>query len=383
MIIPLYRALQNNSHIEMKVLALTTAQPTLESVGIPYLGFLDLLGPEDTSALEMGRKLAAELPSLKNKFEEAAAYLGLCYAELEQTHGKLLAEKLFKEKGRQAFLPIRVIEKLLRKEKPDLVFVTNSPRCEMAAVFGARKIGIPCICLIDLFAMPEVEYIGKAGYADKLLVLSGYAKNILVNAGRKSDEIVITGNPAFDELASAEILQNGAAHKLSMGWGNKKVLLWASQPEPPPHVNLPREIDQALFKLIEKNKDWQLVLRPHPSETLPYVSYPDRVSVSRQSEDLKMVISSSDVVITLTSTVGLQGYLLNKPLIAIELSILNSCAPYADMGLAYGVRELSQLGDTIEKALLLGKLNSNSIPKSGLATRNVVREIMEILGGRV
>ena len=62
----------------------------------------------------------------------------------------------------------------------------------------AGKLNIPSVCIVDLFAVKEVAWVGEPGYADKVCVLSEFVKNTLMRAGRNDKDIIVTGNPAFE-----------------------------------------------------------------------------------------------------------------------------------------------------------------------------------------
>jgi hypothetical protein len=69
--------------------------------------------------------------------QETVAYLGLSMADLIADVGPEEAELAYRQFGRQAFLPVRTLDRILRQVAPDLVVCTNSPRAERAAVLAA------------------------------------------------------------------------------------------------------------------------------------------------------------------------------------------------------------------------------------------------------
>src|SRR4051812_13827461 len=205
MVLPVARALQASGRARVQVLGLTTAAAVVREAGLPLLQVKDFVDAGDARALQHGERLAAAMGPVADP-DETRAYLGLSYAELESQHGIEGAEQRYAQDGRQAFLPVRLLERILRRVRPDLVVATNSPRGERAAVLAARKLGLPSVCIVDLFAIDEVRWIGQPGYADRICVLNAHVRDFLVRAGRQPDEVVVTGNPAFDALHAPAVV---------------------------------------------------------------------------------------------------------------------------------------------------------------------------------
>ena len=168
MLVPVIKELQRHDNLELVVLGLTTAGLVLKNNNIPYIGFKDLLNDNDY-ALKWGKKLVRKNDAHNLvSYKESVAYMGLSYVDLENEYGKEMAAKLYSEKGRQVFNPMNTIRRFLEEESPDLLVATNSPRAERAAINVARELGIASVCLIDLFALQAVKWIGRSGYAGRL-----------------------------------------------------------------------------------------------------------------------------------------------------------------------------------------------------------------------
>ena len=88
-----------------------------------------------------------------------------------------------------------------------------------------------------------------------------------------------------------------------------------------------------------------------------------------------------DGVVTMTSTVGLEGALLGKPFVALNVSVFTPDAPFTEMGIARGVEHLneSEIEEAILDALEGRWKPSAQLPKIGTATQNVIRVIEELL----
>ncbi|MBK9444443.1 MAG: hypothetical protein IPN53_25505 [Comamonadaceae bacterium] len=196
--------------------------------------------------------------------------------DLIHDSGRQEAEDAFARLGRQSFLPLRTLERILRSVKPDLVVATNAPRAERAALMGARKLGIPSVCLVDLFAIDEVKWIGEPDYADYVCVLNDSVRQFLVAAGRSEDQVVVTGNPGFDAINNPAALSQGRQIREQHGWLDRRVILWPTQVEPSFHPfdgragdpSLPERALAAVMQWVLARTDCVLCIRSRPGEAL-------------------------------------------------------------------------------------------------------------------
>ena len=360
LIAPVVRELLRKGH-DVTLIGLTTAHQYFTSNGLGCIGFSELLGQDNRDAYEIGYKLSQGMESGGSvRKEETIAYLGLSFQDMIARLGVEKAWGEYQKKGRQAFLPIGVLERAIDRFQPDLILATNSPRAEQAAIIAASKRSIPSVCIVDLFALQEVQWIGQAGYATKVCVLNQAVKDMFLAHGRKGDEVVVTGNPAFDRLHDIEVVEAGKRMRQERGWNDGKItLLWASQIEPEQHPfapikgnpDLPRIIERVLREFVEDNKEFRLVVRYHPSEQVKFVEQRD-VLFSPTSENLHVLLHAVDVVIVTASTVGLEASLIGKPVLSVDCSIFTEDAPYSKMEISYGVSRPEELPLAINTILL-------------------------------
>ncbi|WP_372658168.1 UDP-glycosyltransferase [Hydrogenophaga sp.] len=342
MVVPVAQALQAHGLAQPVVLALTTAAPVAHAAGLETVQFKDFVTPGDAAALAHGRRLMQGLAGPVADPDETAAYLGLSYADLELAVGPEAAAADYQRRGRQAFLPVPTLTRVLRQLAPDLVLATNAPRAERAAVLAARALGIPAICLVDLFAIDEVQWIGAPDYADRVCVLNASVRDFLVAAGRREEQITITGNPAFDAINRPEVLVQGQDLRASQGWGAKKVLLWPTQVEPATHPfdgrpgrpQLPGAALAQLVQWVQARSDTVLVVRTRAGEAPPALPNDPRVVLTDQRWPLAPLLHATDVVVTLTSTVGLEGHLAGCRLVQVTGSVFDQAMPLARYGIA-------------------------------------------------
>ncbi len=354
MVLPVAAALRERGLAQVQVLGLTTAAAAVRGAGLPLLQFKDFVETGDEPALARGRELAASLPSVEDA-EESAAYLGLSYADFEAEAGAGEARRRYAQLGRQALLPVRTLARILRRVAPDLVVVTNSPRAERAAAVAAGQRGVPCVCMVDLFAIDEVRWIGAPDYGQRVCVLNEQVRDFLVAAGRGAEQVVVTGNPAFDVLLAPATVERGRALRQRQGWHGRRVLLWPTQVEPAVHPfdgragdpGLPQRVLDRLAAWTLAQPDAVLCVRPRAGEAPPALPASDRILLTGQDWALPELLHAVDTVVTLTSTVGLEGHLCGARLVQVLGSVFEPAMPLA----RFGIADAAVPSDGLESAL--------------------------------
>jgi len=384
MVVPVAKALAESGLAQVQVLGLTTAAPVVRAAGLPLLQFKDFVGPGDEAALARGREFVAAMGALDDP-AESEAYMGLCYAELEAVVGAAEAQRRYGQLSRQAFLPVRTMERILRKVKPDLLVVTNSPRAERAGVVAARQLGIPAVCMVDLFAVDEVRWIGAPDYAQKVCVLNAGVRDFLLAAGRRAEQVVVTGNPAFDALLDPSNARQGRELRQQHGWDGRRVLLWPSQAEPAIHPfdgrpgdpALPARVLERLCGWVGRNEDAVLCVRPRAGEPAPVLPAGGRIHVTGQDWPLPALLHTVDTVVTLTSTVGLEGHLCGARLVQVLGSVFEAAMPLARFGVADAAVPMDSLEPALDRWTREPRRTASQA--AGAATPKVVRVLAEFL----
>jgi hypothetical protein len=386
-LLPVIRKLgQSRPDMEIHVLGLTTAAPVLRDAGVPFLGFKDLMRADDHVARRYGAELAASTPG-KVDPAETVAYLGLSYADLVAQRGEEGARAAYAEKGRMVFVPITALERMFDRVRPDLVVTTNSPRAERAAILVARRRRIPAICVCDLWLGFELEWLAEPDYADRLLVLNEFVRQKLISAGRLPEQVVVTGNPAFDRLVEPQWIERGAQIREQLGTGSRKLVLWMSHTMPwAPEIRT--GIARTLVESAGRHPEWHVVLRAHPSEPPLDLELPPYVALSDpRSQPAVAALRASDVGVTMMSTMGLEAVMLGIPM--VTTAILPAVRPtYIDleyenflrnMSLAEVAESFEQIEPAIERALSERPDHRHRMPAVGGATHAVTVEIDSFL----
>lgn len=386
MVVPVAKALAQSGIAHPLVLALTTAAPVVQDAGLKILQFKDFLSNNnaaDQAAVAHGQRLMRAMSGPIADPEETAAYLGLSYQELVESSGPQAAERQYQRDGRQAFLPVATLRRIVEQVAPSLVVATNSPRAERAAIMAARSLGLPSVCLVDLFCLDEVKWIGEPGYADKVCVLNRSVKDFLLSAERTDAEVVVTGNPSFDDLANPQHIARGAQLRQDRNWGDKHVLLWPTQVEPSFHpfngttgdAGLPERALKLLMNWVLARSDCVLCIRPRAG--LAPLVLPDdpRIVVTGQDVDLPALLQAVDLVVTLNSTVGLQGHLAGTRLVQILGSVFDHAMPLKRYGMADEAVALDGLAAALNRCIRLPRNPSNQLQ------RNAAANVLEVIRG--
>lgn len=387
MVVPVAQALVAAGLAQVKVLALTTAAPAVRAASLELLQIKDFVRPghaADQAALDIGRRLMRDMPTVEDP-DETTAYLGLSYAELEEDVGVEEAAHRYARDGRQAFLPRRMLQRILREVAPDIVVATNSPRAERAAIEAARLLGLPAICLVDLFCLDEVKWIGESGYADKVCVLSDAVKQFLLCSGRTDSQVVVTGNPAFDDLANPMHVAAGALLRQDRSWGNKHVLLWPTQVEPAFHpfngtrgdITLPERALEKVMNWVLARDDCILCIRPRAGLAPMALPTNPRIVITGQDVGLPALLQAVDVVVTLNSTVGLEGHLAGARLVQLLGSVFDNAMPLKSYAIADEAVALDGLAAALERCIYLKRNTPTHLQQQ--ATAKVLEVIREFL----
>ncbi len=372
-------------------LALTTAAAQVRGAGLPALGFLDFLRPEDARARARGEELARQLAVAATDHAESVAYLGLSYVEMEDRIGKTAAAERWRQYGRQGLLPLGVLDRVIRGCGPALVITTNSPRAEQAAIETAGALGVPSACLVDLLGIWERDLLARPDYASALCVLNEDVRTSLLAAGRPPADVHVTGNPAFDGVNDPAVIASGKRCREQLGWTGLHVCMYASSPEPARIAGstetgdpaFPRRVEDRLIRAVQDNPALALWVRRHPSEAgaaeVETAGHP-RIREASQDMPLHACIHGSDEVIVTVSTVGVEARLAGKPVTQVRGSILDHLSPFLAMGVASREVNLDALEDLYRApATKLPFVTSRgALVPAGNATERVVEVLLAL-----
>lgn len=377
--IPLIKELENRD-IQYSYLALTIASVVAQKRGIKHSRISEFVSPNASNIEKYGRMLLEAHHNAGSGIQEedSLAYLGSLLSDTAEIVGIDRALSMYRDSGLNAFTPVNTAKKILREVQPDWVVATASPRMEAAMLRAAVELGIPSLCMVDLFAILELPWLKNPNHAHWVSAYGPKTKERLVNAGRDANKILTLGYPAFDNLIDAQL------ERKAQNWRNEKglsyddiVVLWAEQPEPA-NPDLPRNIRKHLANICVKN-NWKFVVRLHPASTDPMKEViPNTAIVSHRDEELATVAYASNTVVTMTSTVAMEMLLLDKPAVILKGSQFDDMVDYSNSDGALIVDNIENLEDCLHRLFYdavteqqLAKAREK-LPKPGSTSRKMV-----------
>ena len=396
---PVVKALQREG-VECIVLALTIGYKRAAALGLNPLGYKDFLYlMEDAdSVLATGQTLLTGNTHPDVDLHETLCYLGVNFQELATTLGAEAAVAEYRKNGRQAFMPVNFMQKVIASLKPGVVVATGTPRTEEAAVRAACLNGIPTLTMVDLFAPPSDPFLSRPIHANCITVVSEQVRQHFLQSGLKADQVVTTGSPDFDALYDPAALASGIDFRKEMGWDQLQVVMWAGILEPSPQATgAPNPSDTQVGKLAEfciavenrlrqwvrERSDVALIVRYHPSQYhhLPVQEPQNRVYVSNSgAEPVSRLLQACDAVIHQVSTVGFEAALLHKRVIHLAFSkwIARLDFDLSSLGPSEPAHNLEHLVDLLNAPVALAHGTKMTVP-DGPAAPRVATEILKLL----
>ena len=318
-----------NNNIEVKILALTTAYNNIidkysERIVKSVLDYSFLFEDILEKVNEFGTFLLKENYNEESKIskKEIVIYLGISFFYLVEDHGYDEAIKIYNNKKRQAFLPTKFLEKILKYEKTDVVIATTSPRFEYAAILAGNILNIQTIQILDLF-----DHTYPLPIAKHIVVMNESVKKGLIKQGLINNNYHILGQPAIENTRNIvkKIDIHESIKKLNINNDNKFILLATQRFI---SVNKENEIVKfndydltydILFPLLEKISNiynLNIIIRLHPNENMnDYNKYFNRFKFLNYTNDilsLEECLAISDMIIVESSTVALKAIACEK-----------------------------------------------------------------------
>ena len=172
---------------------------------------------------------------------------------------------------------------------------------------------------------------------DRTLVFDQYAVEHLISQGHFSAEsLQMTGSARLDDLARrlAVLRPSREAIRQKLGVRGEPLAVFAAK-----FVEVEHELPP-LVSAAAVMPDIRVVIKPHPAETpelyRPFLTGAPSVSLAPATADLATLLAAADAVITMNSTVAIDGLVLGLP--ALVIGLPNNLQPFVDAGAMLGVR---------------------------------------------
>jgi len=294
---------------------------------------------------------------------------------------------------------IQVIERIIEKNKPDILCMANDHMGINAAfvkvcnTLGIRSIAIQDGILVEqttrsvfnilrwknyllwrLISLITAKLIAAKtslslgwrprvidwgfGGTTKIAVMGDFYKHLLTSRGVPSDKIVITGYPLLDNISrfASEFAKSAVFRELGISEGERFAVL-ITQPFVEDRIwswAIQAKLVKSVIKAVEQIHHLHLVIKLHPREKIgKYKIIAKRTTNSKvvltRDFNLHNLLLASSVVLSVSSTVGLWALAHKKPLITINCFPNSAHNIYQE--LAFNVNNLEDLPYILRKAV--------------------------------
>ena len=218
-----------------------------------------------------------------------------------------------------------------------------------ALMLEARRRNIPSVGLQHGFIyrhwlnyLHELDEIAPSGsergcpIPDVTLLFDRYAEQHLRQAGHfPSSSLSVTGNARLDQLAAQY-----AALKPMRDALRREFCSTADQPLAVLAAKFSeiRGVIEDLAAAVRELPGMRLIIKPHPAETpeeyAAVVAGIANISIADASTDLARLLTAADAIVTMNSTVAIDGLVLGLP--ALVIGLPNNLSPLVDAGAMLG-----------------------------------------------
>lgn len=278
---------------------------------------------------------------------------------------------------------------------------------------AARFLNIPSIAIMDFWSNYIQRFSDNNGdlsfMPDIITVIDDKMKDDMINVGFDPEKLIITGNPAHDDLYRwKNLVGSKKIIKIRDDLGipqNDLMILFASQPlstlygtndSNPLYLGYSeKSVLKVLINCLESmqlqvSKKIFLVIRPHPSEKVEdYTHIHSNVitiitSTEGYSRDYVIV---ADIVIGMTTMLLVEACYLDRPVISLQPNLLNEDPlPTNQIGLSIGIYSEEKIFPTLlkvihdieseNKSALINKANFQT---DNCSTRSIISIIYKLL----
>ena len=202
---------------------------------------------------------------------------------------------------------------------------------------------------------------------DKLLLFGESARKILIKNGYPSDRLVTFGNPTFFNLDKKKSIFASKSYYEKYGIEeNQKVILlttiFLQGKDSWSKLDYDVQIWRYLLKNFSGNKNFFIILKPHPGED---TSIYKKILHHFDSSNVKIIqgntlelISISSIVISVYSSVIIDAICLKKPVVEVKFDNAESPIPLEKLGVVIS-SNLDCISEKIHEILQNDKIRNN------------------------
>jgi UDP-N-acetylglucosamine 2-epimerase (non-hydrolysing) len=283
------------------------------------------------------------------------------------------------------------LEKILLKEKPDLVVVVGDVSSTLAGALAAKKLNIKLAHVesglrsFDLTMPEEVNRIIIDSISDILFTTEERANKNLINEGIKEEKIFFVGNAMIDSLLKHRELADKSDILEKSGLIRKKYCVLTLHR--PSNVDNPESFNKVVDIIHEIQKKVKIIFPIHPRTRNNIKSFGLTDAVSKMKNlilveplgylDFLKLISNAMFVLTDSGGIQEETTILNVPCITLRDNTERhvTCEKGTNMLVSTKKEEIVNAVNTI----LENKFKSNGTPEKwdGNSTKRIVKVILD------
>jgi hypothetical protein len=310
-------------------------------------------------------------------------------------------------------MSVQEFRTLMRTEEVEF-FLTgtsaNSNNCEHRALQGARELGIPTLAILDYWSNYALRFSSAGNFLnflpDRIAVMDQSAKSEMIAEGFPAGRLVVTGQPAFDDLAACHRAFGDFQRRrlrLTYGVGSDDLMVFfPSQPisavcggnvcNPSFPGYTEKEVISLLIGALEAiSKSSQhsitLVTRPHPREDgawMEQLRSKHIQIISARKENARELCMAADLVAGMDSVLLVEACYLRSFVLSIQPNLIGrDTLPTNRLGVSTGVYQPQAVQPAIERLLfnqtarrslstLLASMSCNGFNAAGVVERLIL-----------
>ncbi|MBU1145315.1 MAG: CDP-glycerol glycerophosphotransferase family protein [Firmicutes bacterium] len=241
---------------------------------------------------------------------------------------------------------MQTAKRIIKIEKPDLLLCGTSDgfNLEKALVLASRELQVCSIGILDNWTNLGLRFneddlgVDLIYLPDKLAVMDQFVKENILKFGVKNENIIVTGNPYFDEIINYQNVESSKSVRTELLLKDDDfIITFFSEPH---SIDYGTDNSNLLFKgFTEKDvlkgivycikklnnylsKNIVLLIKLHPKEDGKFILDEVENSMIRyrflKEFDQRKLILASDIVIGIESIVLMESVILGKPTISFQ-----------------------------------------------------------------
>lgn len=275
-----------------------------------------------------------------------------------------------------SYFNIDSMRKILESESPDYVLTGSSTErewngLEKSVILASQQMGIPNTMVVDLHPEAEIRFIDYTTKSliipEKVCVIDKEGKRLVVEQGIPNENVFVTGNPYFDMSLKEYVglgrrWRNDIRNQVRVK-KNQSFMFYVGNAFKEEN-NGYNDYDNicALDEMLNNlNVDLKVAIRLHGRmpdkeirEIKNYINKKNNINLSLLSGDIpsnRHLVFASDIVATATSTDGVTGAVVGKPVLSMMRGSKGGIFFTNEIGVTYMVNDYSSLPRIVQNLI--------------------------------